>query len=102
MSEVKPPIFWIKSPTGTAEYYANMSHVMWSLDDVRVRLGQLIEAQDSDPTRPFIPVAQERAAVTMSWRNAKLLAKQLAALVESYENVNGEITLDVKLPPAVF
>ena len=101
MSEAKkPPIQWVISPSGTHEYYANMVHLMWSLDDVRFRIGQLVESPDaSDPGPNFRAVAQESAAVTVSWRNAKLLRDQLIQLVEAYENANGEIKVDVALAP---
>jgi hypothetical protein len=99
MSEGKKPTAkWAKSPLGVAEYYVNTSLVMWSLDDVRFRLGQLVNAHDNSSLEDFTAVAQERAAVTMSWRNAKVLRNQLIELIKIYEEVNGEINVDVKLP----
>ena len=71
---------------------------MWSLDDVRFRLGQLINGEDNASSENFVPSAQERAAVTMSWRNAKILRNQLQQLVNIYEKVNGEINIEVTLP----
>jgi hypothetical protein len=97
MSE-KPKVKWVKSPLGVAEFYVNASVVMWSLDDVRFRMGQLVNAEDNTPDEDFKAVAQERAAVTMSWRNAKLLRNQLEQLIKLYEDANGEINVDVKLP----
>jgi hypothetical protein len=94
----KPKAKWVKSPQGVAEYYINTSSIMWSLDDVRFRLGQLINAEDNSLDKDFKAVAQERAAVTMSWRNAKLLRNQLVQLVKLYEDANGEINVDVNLP----
>lgn len=94
----KPNAKWVKSPLGVAEYYINTSVVMWSLDDVRFRLGQLVNSEDNSSNEDFKAVAQERAAVTMSWRNAKLLRNQLMQLIELYEDANGEINVDVILP----
>ena len=99
MSDDKTPqAKWVKSPLGVAEYYVNTSVVMWSLDDVRFRLGKLVNAEDNSSNQDFKAVAQERAAVTMSWRNAKLLKDQLIQLIQLYEETNGEIKLDVALP----
>jgi hypothetical protein len=95
--EKKPKPKWVKSPQGVTEVYANTSLAMWSLDDVRLRLGQLVNAED-DPNAEWRAAAQERVAVTMSWRNAKLLRNQLMELIKLYEDVNGEINLNVKLP----
>lgn len=94
----KPKAKWVKSPLGVAEYYINTSLVMWSLDDVRFRLGQLINAEENSLDEDFKAIAQERAAVTMSWRNAKVLRNQLAQLIKLYEDANGEINVDIKLP----
>ena len=94
----KPKAKWVKSPLGVEEYYLNTSLVMWTLDDVRFRLGQLINAEDNSSDEDFEAVAQERAAVTMSWRNAKLLRNQLSDLISLFEEVNGEINVNVKLP----
>jgi hypothetical protein len=92
----QPP--WVRTPDGVIEIYANLASLQWSLDDVRVRLAQLIE----DPNHPtpgpeFKQAAQERAAVTFSWRNAKVLCKQLGELIAAYERANGEINLTPKL-----
>ena len=95
------PISWIKSPDGIFEIYANMSHMVWSLDDVRIRLGQIIDSPETpNPGPDFKAVTEERAAVTFTWRAAVLLRDQLSRLIESYEATNGPIKVDVKLPPS--
>jgi hypothetical protein len=67
-----------------------------------VRIAQLVNSPDSlTPGSVFKAIFEERAAVTMSWRNAKILRNQLATIVANYEAVNGEINVDVKLPPSV-
>lgn len=96
----RPPIQWAKSPDGVFEVYANMTHIMWSLDDVRVRLGQLVESPETPNPGPDLQaVAEERAAVTFTWRGAKIFQQQLATLIATYEEENGTIKTDVKLPP---
>lgn len=92
------PVNWIKNPDGVVEIYTNVANFQWSLDDVRIRLAQLVD----DPASPtpgtvFKGVAVEKAAVTCSWRNAKVLRNQLTGLIEAYEKVNGEINIAPKL-----
>ena|SRR2546423_4824249 len=105
MSEKKserPPLQWIKSPNGVVEIYTNNIHLTWSLDDIRARLGQMVESPDTpNPGAGFIGAVQERAAVTFSWRGAKMLRDQLDAIIDSYEAVNGPIKVDLTLPPSV-
>jgi|ERR1017187_6031765 hypothetical protein len=94
----RPAIEWRKSPGGVLEVYANLSNIQWTLDDVRVRVAQLITSPDHPTPGPaFVAIAEERAAVTFSWRNVKLLRNQLSNIIESYEKVNGEIVTDIKL-----
>lgn len=94
---------WVRSKDGVFEVYANMSHITWTLDDVRIRLAQLVAHPDAGtPGRNYKAVAEERAAVTFTWRAALLLRDQLALLIKSYEDKNGAIKTDVKLPPAPF
>lgn len=97
------PIGWIKSPNGIQEFYANMSHITWTLDDLRVRLGQLVNSPETpNPGHGFKAVAEERVAISFSWRVAVMLRDQLTALIKSYEDVNGPIKTDLKLPPSPF
>jgi hypothetical protein len=96
----RPPIQWIKPVEGVPEYYANMVNILWSLDDVRFKIGQLVDGPErTSPGGTFVPVALPSAAVTLSWRNAKLLRDDLIELVNSYEKVNGEIVTSVVLAP---
>ena len=98
----RPAPNWVKSPDGVIDIYANSSHLTWSLDDVRVRLGQIIDSPETpNPGPGFKGVIEERAAVTFSWRGAKMLCNQLQALVDSYEATNGPIKIDVTLPPSM-
>jgi hypothetical protein len=94
----KKNIKWVKPPQGVAETYANQTHINWSLDDVRLRFAQIAESgEDTGPGCDVVPVNVEKAAITLSWRNAKLLHGQLARIVSNYEKANGEIKVQVTL-----
>lgn len=98
-SESSSTLPWIKSPKGIFEIYANSTHITWSLDDVRIRLGQVIDSPETPtPGMNFRGAIEERAALTITWRNAKLAAYELMRAVQHYEETNGEISMDVKLP----
>lgn len=98
--EPKNLIDWVKSPNGVFETYANTLHLNWSLDDVRLRLGQVINSPDTpNPGPELVAIIEERAAVTFSWRNAIVLRDQLSLLIDSYERVNGLVNRHVKLAP---
>jgi hypothetical protein len=93
---------WTKSPNGVFEIYTNSTHLTWTVDDIRIRLGQMVESRESQTPGPgFKGSIQERAAVTFSWRGAKMLRNQLDAIIDSYESVNGSIKIDLTLPPSV-
>ena len=92
---------WVKSPKGIAEIYANSIHITWSLDDIRIRLGQIVDNPETpNPGKDFRGAIEERAAITFTWRNAKLAILDLARAIQNYEKVNGEINLSVQLPPS--
>jgi hypothetical protein len=101
--EEKPTILdWIKPAQGAIEIYANNIHITWTLDDVRVRLAQLVTSPKTpNPGVGYLGANEERAAVTFTWRNAKLLRDQLAQVIQRYEETNGEIKVNVKLPATV-
>src|SRR5438874_4667384 len=94
----KSQVQWVKSPKGIFEVYANLAHITWSFDDVRVRLAQMVDSPETpSPGGDFVGVAEERAAVTFSWRNAKILRDNLDQAIDLYEKVNGEINVNVAL-----
>lgn len=98
--EQQPVTHWVESPDGICDTYANMVHLTWSLDDVRVRFAQLVASPDArDPGGTFEGVAEERSAVTLAWRIAKILRDQLTIVIDRYEEANGPIELNIKLPP---
>ena len=64
----------------------------------KVRLSVAGNAGEFCHARPeFKGAVEERAAVTITWRNAKLMRNQLSDLIQAYEEVNGEINIGVKL-----
>jgi hypothetical protein len=78
---------WEPSKVPIPEIYSNYLHSSWSLTDVRLLFGQL-KPQYGD-SKDFL--VEERGAVTLSWSQAKHLAKVLQAIVDKYEEANGEI-----------
>ena len=81
---------WVRSKESIPEVYGNFFHATWTLVDVRVRVGELVPDL-SNPSDKKAFLVDERAAVTVSWPQAKVLAGTLTKLVASYEQVNGEI-----------
>jgi hypothetical protein len=91
---------WITAPGGVVDVYANNFHITWTKDDVRIRLAVVVPNPDSpDPGAGFRGVNEEKAAITVAWRMAKVLLTHLSKAVDSYEKVNGEIKMDLVLPP---
>jgi hypothetical protein len=84
---------------GVFETYANVVNLNWTLHDVRIRFAELIQVPDDD--RPTWEnqhgVLLERAAVTVSWHQAKYLRDVLDGIVKNYEEINGELKA-LKLP----
>jgi hypothetical protein len=96
------PLPWIKSPSGVFNVYANSVHITWSVDDVRIRLAQVVDNPETPtPGKDFRGASEERAALTVSWRMAKLLRDELARAIENFEKTNGPIKGDVKLPVSI-
>jgi hypothetical protein len=98
----KKQMQWIESADGVFEVYANLMHITWSVDDVRIRLAQMVNSPETpNPGEGFQGVAQERAAVTFSWRGAKILRDELISAIENFEATNGPINVDIRLPGSV-
>ena len=90
---------WVKSPDGVFEVYTNAIHITWTVDDLRIRLAQVVDNPDTpNPGEGFRGVLEERAAVTFSWRGAKALRDQLNTAIENFEKANGPIKIDLALP----
>ena len=86
---------------GVFEAYSNVVNLNWTLYDVRIRFGELIQVPDED--RPTWEnqhgLILERAAVTLPWHQAKLLRNILDGVIKNYETINGELK-PIKLPAA--
>ena len=79
--------------------YANVFNLDWSLHDIRIRFGELMQVFDQDrPTWPNqYATVLEKAAIRMPWYQAKALCNQLTGIIKNYEEINGELKLP-KLP----
>ena len=84
--EVKP-FEWIPGDDGVFETYSNFVHANWTIQDVRIRFGQLTPARDEPPRW----LVKENAAVTLSWYQLKFLRDLVNDLVDRYEKANGEL-----------
>jgi hypothetical protein len=87
---------------GVFAAYSNVVNLDWTLDDIRLRFAELIQVpSDEDPTwKGQRNVLMERAAITLSWRQAKNLVMLLGRIVLNYETINGEL-IQPKLPPSM-
>src|SRR6266851_5364147 len=78
----------VKSEDGVCEVYSNFIDANWSLFDVRLRFGQIVPAPiGSDQTFD----AEELAAITIAWPEAKILRDIMIDVVRRFEETNGEI-----------
>ncbi|MBV9075378.1 MAG: DUF3467 domain-containing protein [Acidobacteria bacterium] len=90
-------IKFVPAPDGIIEVYSNYVFINWSMTDIRIRFAQLIPVDEVpghvSPDVAADRIAQERAAVTVSWLQAKNLRDLLNLAVSRYEAKNGEIKL---------
>lgn len=86
---------------GVFSAYANVVHMDWTLYDLRIRFGELMQvANDDSPTwANQHGIVLERAAIRLPWRQAKTLRDLLAGVISNYEVINGELG-HIKLPAA--
>jgi hypothetical protein len=68
--------------------YANISHVGWTIDDLRITLGTLRSATVNGNDDYEVV---EEGSVVLPWRQVKNLASTLSRVVSDYEERNGEI-----------
>lgn len=90
-----PKIEPIAPPEGVYGLYSNHAGVGAGASDVRIFFGELADATP-EKVRVF-----QRAVVTMSWLQAKVLARLIQDYVDAYEKLNGPIQ-PPKLPPQVI
>jgi hypothetical protein len=83
------------------EVYSNQFSLGWTARDLRIQFRQLIVTAGDPVVAAERPggwsnevtklLAEERAAVTTSWSDAKVLAGMLTEAVQRFEAANGEI-----------
>lgn len=86
----------VRSAAGMAEYYSNYASLNWNPYDVRIRFAQVVANQETTGD-DAVATVEERAAITLSWAEAKKLRDLLDEVIKRYEKVNGEIK-PVQLP----
>ena len=81
--------------------YANIVNLDWTLYDVRIRFGELMQVpNEADPSwKNQHGIVLEKAAIRIPWHQAKSLYLLLAAVIKNYEEINGELK-PIKLPAA--
>ncbi len=86
---------------GVVYAYANLVNMNWTLTDVRIRFGELLQVPDENsPTWAHQRgILLERVSVTIPWIQAKALRDMLDGVIRNYEALNGELKR-VRLPAA--
>lgn len=87
------PMEFVEPEDGILFVYANHVRVGTTAFDLRIRLGELVDAGD-DGTFTI----EERVHATMSWIKAKQLMETLKESVDAYERTNGPINANAKAP----
>jgi hypothetical protein len=84
---------------GVFSSYANVANMDWTLYDVRIRFGELIQVpnEESPNWKNQHGVVLERAAISVPWHVAKHLRDLLTGVIKNYEQINGEL-VRIKLP----
>jgi hypothetical protein len=101
-SIVDPATTPIEQPEdGIFTEYANVVNLDWTLYDVRIRFGELMQVlDDNSPTwNNQHGIILEKAAIRIPWHQAKFLCLLLAGVIKNYEELNGELKT-IKLPAA--
>jgi len=81
--------------------YANVVNADWTLYDIRLHFGELMQvpADDLPSWKNRQGIILERVAVTIPWHQAKMLRDLLDGVIRNYEAINGELK-QIKLPAA--
>jgi hypothetical protein len=74
------------SAEATPTVYANTVTMHWTLTDVSLRFGEVVQVLSGDEAK-----IREKVAVIIPWWQAKILRDALQDLVARYEKVNGEL-----------
>jgi hypothetical protein len=90
-----------ESEDGVFSAYANVVNLDWTLYDVRIRFGELMQVpNDDNPTwKNQHAIVLERAAIRLPWHQAKNLRDVLDGVLRNYEEINGKLA-PIKLPNA--
>src|SRR5262249_17089105 len=79
----QPQLDLVEPDEGMFRTYANHTRLGWTGFDIRIIFGELIEVTQEKIT------IEETAHVTLSWRQAKVLATSLSEIIQKYEEANG-------------
>ena len=81
-------------PGGALQVYANNIVLSWTSFDVNMQFSHNQRIIRDTPTNRL----EHRATVTLAWSEAKALALMLTPLIQKFEELNGTINVDIKLP----
>ena len=78
---------------GVFSAYANVVNLDWTLYDVRMRFGELMQVPNAeDPSwKHQHAIVLERAAIRVPWHQAKNLRDLLDGIIKNYEEINGKL-----------
>lgn len=82
---------FVEPKDGVFRTYANYHGLGWTVYDVRLLFGELIDVL------PEKFIIEEVAHVTLSWQQAKLLSNGLSEIIRKYEAANGPLE-PIKVP----
>lgn len=85
----EPQFEYVEAREGIHNIYANHLQALWTPSGVRIKYGELINIGGSIEQR--VLTIEDRAAVTLSWTQAKYLHTVLTDIIGRYEVLNGEI-----------
>jgi hypothetical protein len=81
--------------------YSNVVNMDWTLFDLRLRFGELMQVGDDESPswQNQHGIVLEHAAIRIPWQQAKVLRDMLVGVIKNYEEINGELK-QIKLPAA--
>jgi hypothetical protein len=84
---------------GTFYCYSNIFNLAWSAQDLKLQFCELMDDSTKFPSG-FTPRLERLAIVTVSWTQAKEIARMLTQIVAKYEELNGPVpsVADIKIP----